>query len=249
MKEERQQSILKILREKEFASAQYLSKKLYVSLPTIRRDLNILQKRGLIERSSGGAMLLQDSRMDIPIVFRSSSRMDLKSRLCRLAAPLVKEGDVVFIDASTTTLHLVDHIKSIKNITVVTNSVPVCNLLYRNHIKAYCAGGFLVESSYAFVGTRAEEFISDFNANIVFFSSCALDNTGLVTDYSERETSLRKTMLRHAQKRVFLCDENKLGKSSAFNVCSVQDLDVLVTNFRLPEKMQAEGVTHLLLEE
>lgn len=238
IKDERQTEIMNILQEKQYASVAYLSKKLYASLPTIRRDLTILENKGYVRRSHGGAMIIDSEKVEIPVAFRNTKHMNEKIKMCKLAISLVNDNDVIFLDASTTVMHIADLLKTKENITVITNSIQVCNILYKHNIKVYCTGGYLIENSLAFVGKRAEEFVSDFRADIMFFSSCAFDNEGFVTDYSELETSVRKTMFKYAKKKVFLCDSSKFDKSSTFNVIHLKDLDHMISDVALPESLR-----------
>jgi len=237
IKEERHNELIKVLKEKRFASVDYLSQKLFASLPTIRRDLAELENKGFLMRCHGGAMITDDEKLDIPIAFRNVTNIREKIKICKLAASLINDGNVIFMDASTTVLHIIDFIKNKKNITVVTNSMQACTLLYKYNIKTYCTGGFLLENSLAFVGRRAEEFVTDFHADIMFFSSCALDNEGYVTDYSEYEASLRKTMFKYANKLVFMCDNTKFNKSSIFNIIHLKNVDYIISDSPLPESL------------
>ena len=230
MIEERHQQILDILFKKQYASVNYLSKELFVSPPTIRRDLIYLSNKNLIKRSHGGAMSMSEKNNDIPIEFRNGIKYKEKITLAKAAAALAKEGDIIFIDASTTTLHIVDYIKNLNDIIVITNSMQVINLLKNYNITTYCTGGVLVENSFAFCGRLAESVIKEFNIDIMFFSSYSISEKGVISDYSEIETSLRKTALNQSKTKVFLCDNDKFCKSSAFIVTTINDIDYFITN-------------------
>lgn len=230
MKSERQNEILKILKEKKFATVLYLAQNLYSSAPTIRRDLKYLEDKGFVKRSHGGAMITDENSTPIPIDFRNQTHSSQKIQICKKASSLIKENFVIFIDCSTTTLHLADFIPENLNITVVTNSFLLCALLNEKKIKTYCTGGLLVPQSKGFVGKRAEKFLEDFCADICFFSSFALSDDGKITDYSDNETSLRKTMLKNSKTKVFMCDVSKVSKISSFNVSNLDSVDYVVTD-------------------
>lgn len=236
MKTERQNNILKILKEKKFATVNYLAEKLYSSAPTIRRDLNELKEKGYIRRSHGGAMIFDGENAPIPIDFRTQKHISEKTEICKKASQLIKENFVIFIDCSTTTLHLADYIPQNKNITVVTNSFLLCAMLNERSITTYCTGGLLVPQSKGFVGKRAEGFIEDFCADICFFSSCAVNDNGKITDYSDLETQLRKTMLKNSRVKVFMCDSSKFLKTSAFNLTDLDSIDYIITDIELITK-------------
>ena len=230
MKSERQENILEILKEKRFATVEFLAKTLYSSAPTIRRDLNEMEEKGFVKRSHGGAMIADTENSPIPIDFRNRKNIYEKIGICKKAAQLIKENSVIFIDGSTTTLHLADCVPGDKNITVVTNSLLICARLCERNITTHCTGGILVPSSKAFVGQRAENVIRDFCFDACFFSASALDERGKITDYSDMETSLRKVMLENSKTKVFMCDHSKFAKTSSYNVTDLDNVDYLITD-------------------
>lgn len=141
LKEERYDKILTILEEESYISATKLSEMLYVSLPTIRRDLAELGRRNQIIRSHGGAKKIHHEHVVAPLNFRKTVRALEKRELCRSAAKLVQDNDIIFIDSSTTTLQMADFLGEKKGITVITNGITLATLLVKKGIKTYCTGG------------------------------------------------------------------------------------------------------------
>ena len=229
-KSQRQEQILELLKTTKYMTVEQLSRTLYVSEPTVRRDLNELARQNFIARSHGGAMLRSEHNAEVPIDFRSAFQTKAKSAIAKKAAELIKDGDVVFIDASTTTLHILEHIKSKSNLTVITNSIQASLYLRNSGITVYSTGGRLLDNSLAYGGSFAEEILQKFNIDIFFFSSFGLLENGEIQDYSEPETSLRTKVLQNAKISVFLCDMSKLGKKSLFNVANVSEVDFFVTD-------------------
>ena len=236
LKNERHFQILEILKNESFAEVRDLGERLYASQPTIRRDLDYLEKQGYIRRSHGGAMLADD-RINTPVSFRKGKKAREKARICKLAATLISPGSLIFADASTTAAHLADELHERDNVTVVTNGYFLCGALTENNIRVFSTGGRLLKSSMAFVGNQAEETVRRFNADWLFFSSSSLDENGTISDYSEEETALRVTMRSRAKSSVFLCDSTKFGKSSAFRVFSLSDTDYVITDAPLSQKL------------
>ena len=128
IKNQRHHELLEILKKQGFAEVRELGEKLYASQPTIRRDLDMLEKQGYVRRSHGGAMLADDS-INTPVSFRRSKKTREKTQICRLAATLIKSGSLIFVDASTTAAHLSQVLKEADNVTVVTNGYPICRAL------------------------------------------------------------------------------------------------------------------------
>lgn len=236
LKNQRHFEILEILKNEGFAEVRSLGDRLYASQPTIRRDLDFLEKQGYVRRSHGGAMLADD-KINTPVSFRRGTKAREKAQICKLAASLIKSGSLIFVDASTTASHLADAIHEKDNITVVTNGYPVCRVLSENNIRVFSTGGRLLKNSMAFVGNQAEDAVKKYNAEWLFFSSSSLDSDGVISDYSEEETALRVAMRNGAKHTVFLCDSTKIGKTSAFRAFSLSDIDYVVTDSSLPYDM------------
>ena len=192
LKEERYDKILEILEKENYCTAQTLCRMLYVSLPTIRRDLSELQRRNLIIRSHGGAGKRDFDRTVSPINYRKSVNLAEKKLICKEAAKLVKDNSFIFADASTTVYHLVDYIPLSKGITLITNSIPLTVYAAKKGIKVYTTGGELQESSMCYAGSFAVEFLNNFTFDAAFFSSRRVDENGNICDTSLAETSLRK---------------------------------------------------------
>lgn len=236
LKNQRHTEILEILKKQSFASVHELGEQLYASQPTVRRDLDILEKQGYIRRSHGGAMLADD-KGGAPVSFRRGTRTQEKMRICRLAATLIAAGDVVFIDASTTASYLADHIRESDGIIVISNGYQICRTLVENNVKIFSTGGRMLKDSMAFAGRFAEKTVAEFNADIMFFSCSGLSLDGIVSDYSEEEIPLRQVMHQRSKKTVFLCDSGKFGTASAFREFLLSELDYVVTDEPLPDEI------------
>ncbi|MBQ7037518.1 MAG: DeoR/GlpR transcriptional regulator [Clostridia bacterium] len=230
LKEERYDKILAILEEEHYVSAVKLSKMLYVSLPTVRRDLAELAQRNQIIRSHGGAKKIHAGHIVAPLDFRKTVNAAEKRALCRYAAGMVKDYDIIFIDASTTTLQMAEFLSEKKGITVITNGIPLATVLVQKGIKTYCTGGEIFGNSLAHFGSFAEEFIQRFNIDILFFSCHGVTEKGMLTDPSLPETQIRKAAINQSKKTVFLCDKTKFSLSTPYNLVSIQTIDCIITN-------------------
>lgn len=230
LKEERYDKILEILENENYVSASTLSKRLYVSLPTIRRDLGELSRRGLISRSHGGATKSVAGCTVTPISFRKSVNIAAKRKLAKKAVELIDENDIIFMDASTTALQMADYIPTGKNITVVTNSIPLGTLLIKKGIKTYCTGGEMQENSLCYAGSYAERFVRNFNFDLMFFSCHCINSKGIIADTSEAETNLRKLVLAQSEKTIFLCDGSKLDLNAPYNLCKADSVSYIITD-------------------
>lgn len=222
---ERHDKIMEILSERPSVTVQYLAKKLFVSLPTVRRDLSLLEKQNRLRRTFGGAVLNSKNISEIPFELRDGIDMKIKDELALRAVEFIEDDMVIFLDASSTVLRLVPHLKNFKNLTVITNSPKVSLALAELNISSFSTGGTLLKNAKAYVGVFAEDFVRKFNADICFFSCRGVSDDGILNDGSIEESNIRIAMLKQSKKKVFIGSSNKLGKSYCFNIIQARELD------------------------
>ena len=227
-KTERMDAILYILQEKKHVTVHYLSEHVYASEVTIRRDLHKMEELGLIVRSYGGVTLRVSENVSVPLVIREQNLSAVKNRIAEEAVRLIRNGDTVLMDGSSTVLCMVNYLKERQNMTVITNSLRTATQLCEKRIPVYCTGGLLVPEALVCVGNYSHSMIDSVTADCMFFSSQGFSAEGNVCDFFENETYLRKLMLRHARRRYFLCDSSKLGKTFLFTVCGISELDQVI---------------------
>lgn len=226
---ERQERILELLRQDPKINVSRLSAILYVSEPTVRRDLTELDAKGLIRKVYGGAVLPEGAQTLIPFVFRENEKSAAKTAMGRQAAALVEDGMVVLLDGSTSAFHLVPFLAAKKDLTVVTSGAKTALALAEAGLCNYCTGGKMLNNSYSYVGAQAEQFVSGINADICFFSCRGLSDDGRVSDPSVEEVNLRRVMLDHSTRRYLLCDKSKFGKLYFYNLCTSDSLDGVIS--------------------
>ena len=230
IKIERQNHILELLKQQKFCTVDFLAKHLYVAPITIRRDLAELETSGRLIRCYGGASIPDYQNREVPFEMRDRTNSSVKAELGRRSAALLKEGDTVFLDASSTARHIIDYVIPEQNLTFITNSIKALENLRARHIRCYLTGGMLLENSYALIGNLAEKAISELYADVFFFSTQGITQDGLITDYAEAETRLRCLMMEHARRTVYLFDSSKLGRRFLFKVCDASRVDDFITD-------------------
>lgn len=233
LKNQRHCELLDILKEDGFASVRDLSERLYASQPTVRRDLIYLEQHGYVRRNHGGA-ILANGTVNTPIPFRKGTKPKEKAQICQLAATLLHPDTLIFTDASTTAVHLVDYIKESDHISVLTNGMLMCHALAEKNFRTFMTGGRLLKDSEAFVGATAERTVREFYADYFFVSAASISEDGVVSDYSEEETHLRRTMRENSRKTVLLIEAGKFGTRSPFCVFTLAEVDFVVINMELP---------------
>lgn len=248
LKNKRQLEIVEILKAEGFATVTSLAKRLFASLPTIRRDLTALETSGYVKRCHGGAMIV-DGGSGSPIHFRLEKRIQEKTNMCQVAAELISDGDVLFVDGSSTVFRISDYLSSRKKVTVVTNSHLATERFARAGASIYSTGGKLLYESFVFVGSTAESAVERYSADLLFFSVAAISEDGVLSDWSEEERDLRLKMVKNARCKVFLFDSGKIGKRFAFKLFPISELDYLITDKPLSPSLISQYSLELVKSE
>ena len=227
---DREKQILEILLKEKRVTVKQLAKALFISEPSVRRDLQSLEKQNLIKRIHGGAVLEETalSKNRIPFLIREYEQSSAKAVIAKKAVELICENDVIFLDASTSCYYLIPFLASKRNITVVTNSVKALKKLAEYSINTISTGGVLVNSCLALVGEEAYKTIENYNADIAFFSCRGISDDGYLTDIAPEENNIRKMMMRRSKKSYLLCASEKFGKGYFHNLCHKDELDGII---------------------
>ena len=227
---EREQSIIDYLEKNRLASIKELANAIYTSEASVRRAVAELEKSGYVEKVYGGVILSKYKTSIIPARLRDSENSAAKDDIAKKAAELIKNGDTVIMDASTTVFRICRYIKKHKNLRIITNNLRICGeFTESDDIEVYCTGGRYNPRNCCFLGSYAESFINSVCADVMFFSAQGLNSDGEITDVNEREVSMRKAMLSRADRKVFLCDSSKIGLTKPFKICSKDDIDEVLS--------------------
>lgn len=230
---ERQEKILEILKEKKSCSVSCLAKELLFSEATIRRDLNVLSKEMKIQKTFGGAVILEKYHSEIPNAVRAEKNFIAKDKIAKHAASLIEDNMTIFLAESTTVEHLLPYLLEHKGLTVITNSVGVPSKLSASDINVFSTGGRLLHQSNSYVGEFARKMIRGVNASLMFFSVRGLSDAGKLTT-SSTDDDIMSTMMGNSQKTCLMIDSSKFGNTYPFTLCSLNDVDTVVTDAPLP---------------
>ena len=219
---ERQKEILEILYQKGRVSVAELSKTLYVTEMTVRRDLTEMEKGGFLRRYRGGAVL-KINLGEMPITERLLLDKDEKEELAKKALPYLHDGMTVFLDSSSTCQYLIPHLARKKNITLVTNSVSALLTASGLHLPCILIGGEYYEQDMCMVGSLAEQSVRELNVDIAFFTTAAISDDGIISDFDLRQTAIRKLVMQNAKQNIFLFEKDKRGKKLLYTLCRTED--------------------------
>ncbi|MCK9258511.1 MAG: DeoR/GlpR family DNA-binding transcription regulator [Azoarcus sp.] len=233
----RQEKIVEILHGTPTLSILELARSLNVSDETIRRDLKRLADEGLIERFHGGARLSAENS-EAPFKQRLRTRASSKHAIACASAELVAEDSTLFLDNSSTACFLARRLARRKGLTIITPSIQVARLLAEggNGNRIIVPGGELRTSDMTMVGASAISFAAQFSPALFMLSVAAL-TTGGCLDFDLYEAEYKRTLIPHAAQVVLLADASKFGGAGLVRTCSLDDIDVLVTDSQPPAEL------------
>lgn len=228
---ERLEIIKEIVKQDKKLYVSKLSEKFDVTEETIRRDLEKLEKEGLVTRTYGGAILNNDKKNDNrKFLKRESENEELKKAIALKALDYITPGATLAADSSTTVTEVLSLIKDRDDITVITNSVEGLIELSDSNINVLATGGILKHNLKSLQGSIAKSTILNYNVDIAFLSCKAIDMKKGIMDCNESESELKKLMRKQADKTVLLIDHTKFNKSSFIKVFDFKDIDMIITD-------------------
>ncbi|HEY9076584.1 MAG TPA: DeoR/GlpR family DNA-binding transcription regulator [Anaerolineaceae bacterium] len=228
---ERQEEIRRFVEERQRVTISDICEQFVVSEATARRDLDALVEQNKIRRVHGGAIAISLPLPDLPVMQRSTEQVEEKRRIGIEAAKLVADGDTVFLGGGTTVLEVARNLVNRRNLTVITNSQHVINLLSEiREITLICLGGMLRHGEGSFIGHLAEQSLSELRADRVIIGIRSIDpERGLTNDHLP-ETMTDRAILQIGREVIIVADHTKCGGVSAALVAPVKAIHVLVTD-------------------
>lgn len=229
---ERLDIIMKLINTKGFVKANELSRDFGVSLDTIRRDLESLEKKDLLKRVYGGAVSKYSKGAEIEYASRQQLHMDEKKAIALEASEFINNGDTVIIDLGTTTLEAAKCLRDKKELTCLTNSMPVATELVMNdNGRVIMLGGELRGGYYSTSGSLTGMEVDSFCVDKAIIGASGISDKNGVTDYHLEEANVRKKMIQKAEQVILLLDSSKIGVSTFVHVCNLDEIDILITDW------------------
>lgn len=230
---ERKNLILEKLQDEKRVVVSELSELFDVSEETIRRDLDKLDKMGLATKTYGGAVLVENSNVEMPFKVRRKKNIQGKRVIAGIIAGLINDGDHIIMDPSTTAVFIVKALSDKKRLTIVTNSIEVLvELADAPGLEVISTGGTLKENYLALAGPRAIESINSFHADKLIMSCKGIDMDKGITDAHEMFSQVKKAMLKSSKQIILAADYTKFDNVAFSKICEVADIDMIVTDVR-----------------
>lgn len=226
----RQNTILDLLNKKKNLTNAELCDQLYCSLSTLRRDLLELETNGLIKRHHGGVTIISKSNNEFSHFYREAENNAAKAYIASLAVDFIGNGMSIFLDSSSTSFYICQHLQNFHNIIVVTNGLRnAISLSSMDNVKVYLPGGELKTNSTSIVGELASNFLTNFKADLCFLSCRGIDPEGTY-EASLNQALFKQHLMANAKQSILLCDETKFDSPHFFNLSTYQHIDALITN-------------------
>ncbi len=232
---ERLKEILTILTKLKSVSVQMLTERINVSEVTIRKDLKLLEEKGKLIRTHGGAVLAEDQDHIRTFSMRTREFLSLKREIARKAKSLLHEDDTIYIDAGTTCALLADEIKDM-SMRVVTNSLDVLLKLSSSpQISLFSLGGSLRMEAGSFIGPFAIDTLKNFQIQTCFMGTSGISRDGKFSSQNTIEAQLKKLVLESSKRKIILADHSKFDISEFSIFAKPENIDVLITDSKFTE--------------
>ncbi|WP_245976666.1 DeoR/GlpR family DNA-binding transcription regulator [Oceanobacillus arenosus] len=241
--EERRGLILTQLQKEKRITVKDLAKNLNVSEATLRTDLNIMEQDGLLTRTHGGAVLNENSTpKNNSFSERATKNIDYKRSITNKAINMIVDKNSILLDASTTALELARRLKETDlRLTVVTNGLMTAMELKENpNVNVILIGGIARMGSMALEGLLGSSILDKINIDVMFTSANGFTIGDGLTDFNVYEVELKRRMVEKADKVVALIDNTKVGNSSIASFATIDQIDTLITDKKLPREIADE---------
>ncbi|ANE45831.1 hypothetical protein SY83_05410 [Paenibacillus swuensis] len=239
--QERHRLILLELESKRQVTVVELKSLLQVSLDTVRRDLERLEREDKLQRVHGGAITKSEEISTNQAFFkRKLTQNEKKQELAKYAVELVQEYQAVSLNAGTTNIEVAKHLAArFDKLTVITNSLRIADILTsKPGFTVIIPGGYLNHEEFSLYGRSIEEEIMSFNSDLTFISINAISLEKGLTDFRQGEAGVINAMLKSAKQKIVVADSSKFETVSYLNICGLNQIDAVITDSYMDEELQ-----------
>lgn len=231
---ERQLKILNIIQYNGSVQVDELARELRVSTMTIRRDLEKLQKEGVVERCHGGAV----SKTEVSYADKRVKNHDEKEKIAAKGAEFVRAGTAVYLDAGTTTYEIARRIMNMENMTVVTNDLEIALLLKSSKAELVLCGGYVQKSTGSTYGYYATQMMKDFRFDTGFFGAAAINEEFQVLTPTTDKAFLKRLLVKQCQQSFLTVDGSKFDRQGINRINSLADYTAVITDYVFNENQK-----------
>lgn len=234
--EQRQQRLEEYLQQVEFASLEELARTVTTSISTVRRDLSVLEARGTVRRTHGGARIVNPRSDEFVFNARDTHQLAEKEAIGRACVALIQPRQSVIVDAGTTCYHVARFLEPLKP-QIITNSLPVANLFAASsQVEVVMSGGVIYPRLGVLVGPLAVEAFSKMHADVAIMSAGGITTEGLTNSHGLL-IEIQRAMMQAARRVIFCLDHAKFGRRSVSPLGGLEGIHTLVTDSLAPPDM------------
>ena len=245
--EERHRIILELLKERNVVKLQDICERTHCSESSGRRDLQLLEERGLLVRVHGGAKMKQPLQRELDVMGKSTQNTQEKESLGAKAASYIQDDDVIYLDAGTSTLAIIPYLSEDQHLTVVTNGVEHASLLADKNIRTFLLGGRLKNTTKAIIGVEAANDLKRFRFNKAFLGINGVHEKYGLTTPDPDEAEIKRTALERSEKGYVIADKSKFGYVSFVKVADVTDATIITST--LPASVAKQYSSQATIQE
>lgn len=230
MKNDRINALLSYVKDKEEVTLDELQKHFEISISTLRRDLKVLEDNGDIDRYYGGVRIRKRKELT-PLSSRMNINITGKTRIGQIAAGMVREGDVIFLDSGSTAAAMSKFLIDIDGLTVITNNLlAIDHIAQLSNAQLITLSGVYNPKTCSFVGERVSEILKEYNVGKAFMGTSGLTTSGLVTHSTSLEAMVKRTAVTLATTTVLLADHLKFDRAAPFTYANLDSIDCVITD-------------------
>lgn len=221
-------------------SVDNLVKKLHVSRMTIHRDLDELEKHGVLRKNRNGATAQPSGVFESNVAYRMTRAVDAKKRLCAHAATLIETGNVILLDDATTLLPMIEHLKNKEDTTVLSNFLPIQReVAALKNVRLIGLCGEYIPQFDTFSGPICEQALGQLKADIYFTSTTAIEH-GAAFHPNLQVAGVKRAMMRASKKKFLLADVSKFNRSALSKFADIDEFDRVFIDAELPEPAKSQ---------
>ena len=229
MKNIRLEQMEQYIMQKDAVTMEELQKHCNTSMNTVRRDVALLIKKGTVEKVYGGVCARKAEQL-APFDVRTIKHQEAKLAIGRRAAELVEDGDTIFLDSGTTTLHVVQNLARKKNITIITHNLhAIMAAMPFENLTIISLPGQLHRKTSSFTGLETVRFLKSYNIKTAFMAATGLSLSGGVTNSSPLEYELKMAAMERSAKSYLLLDSHKFGKTALLTYARPEEFEGVIT--------------------
>ena len=240
--EERLNKIVEIVSDEGRITIAEICDLFDISDMTARRDLNKLDRQGLLRRVHGGAIAQLGRSYEPPFPTRSKKNIDKKKAIGERAADLIYDGDSIALDVGTTTLEIVHGLRQKRNLTIVTSCLQIVNeiaatLSLEQDVRLIMVGGIVRPRELSLVGMFSERMYQDLHVDKAFIGIGGISLKDGLTEYNLEDARIKQILLQSAREKIVVADSSKFGKTTFVAVGPLSAVDWIVTDVNVPNEM------------